>query len=250
MSDLYNHASFRRDMVKEDLHFHGGPEPGELAPEFDLPTISGEHFRLNQFRGHKPVLIETASITCPMTAGAMPAMWKLWKEFGGQVEFVSIYVREAHPGENYPHHTSFEQKLRRAREWAQSDGVTWTVAVDDVDGHVHKLYGELPNAAYLIDRTGHVAFRALFAPQYGLLRGKLRDLLAREARGEDPVKLGQRENVMIPMLHGAAEFNHSIGRAGKQAEHDFRREMGGFMYRMEKVMSRMQPLIHPSFKHG
>src|SRR5437588_12823405 len=140
-----------------------------------------------------------------MTAGARPGLINLHRDFGGNVEFVSVYVREAHPGENYPHHTTDEQKMRHARDWAALDAMPWTTAVDTLDGATHRTYGPLPNSAYLIDRTGHVAFRALWAGQEGLLRGKMEELLKRDDRGEDPVQLGQQENFVIPLIHGAAE---------------------------------------------
>lgn len=63
MSETYNYETFRREMVQEDLHFRGGPEPGQLAPDFHLPTIDGSHFRLSDHRGRQPVLIQFGSIT-------------------------------------------------------------------------------------------------------------------------------------------------------------------------------------------
>jgi hypothetical protein len=179
-----------------------------------------------------------------MTAGARPGLKNLYADFGNRVEFVSVYVREAHPGENYPHHTSDEQKERHARDWMEQDKVAWSVAVDTVDGSIHREYGPLPNSAYLIDRTGRVAFRALWAGQEGLLRGRIDELLRREAAGEDPVNLGQQENLLIPLIHGAAEFDHAVARGGEKSKQDFRREMGNVMYGMEKLMSKMRPLIH------
>jgi peroxiredoxin len=50
-------------MFKEDLHFSGGPEPGERALDFDLPTTDGGWFRLSDYQGRKPVFIEFGSIT-------------------------------------------------------------------------------------------------------------------------------------------------------------------------------------------
>jgi hypothetical protein len=42
-----------------------------------------------------------------MTASAVPALKKLWAEFGSRVAFITLYVREAHPGENYPQPQTF-----------------------------------------------------------------------------------------------------------------------------------------------
>lgn len=180
-----------------------------------------------------------------MTAGARPGFLNLYRDFKNRAQFVSIYVREAHPGERYPHHTSDEQKMRQARDWTEQDQIPSTVAVDMLEGSTHKAYGPLPNSAYLIDRTGHVAFRALWAGQEGLFRNKLEELLKREAKGEDPVSLGQEENIVIPFIHGAAEFDHAVERGGEKAKEDFRREMGNVVYGMEKLMSKLQPVINP-----
>ena len=180
-----------------------------------------------------------------MTTGARPGLINLFNDFKDRVEVVSVYVREAHPGENYPHHMSVEQKMQQARDWVKLDKMPWTVAVDTLDGATHEAYGPLPNSAYLIDRTGRVAFRALWAGQEGLLRGKIEELLKREAAGEDSVNLGQQENLVIPLIHGGAEFDRTMARAGEKAKEDFRREMGNVMYGMQKLMSKLQPVINP-----
>ena len=59
----YNYETFRRYMFKEDMHFRGGPEPGQMAPDFDLPTTDGRRFRLSAYRGERPLLIEFGSLT-------------------------------------------------------------------------------------------------------------------------------------------------------------------------------------------
>jgi hypothetical protein len=61
--ESYNYETFRRHMVKEDLHFRTGPRPGEPAPDFDLAATDGGRFRLSAHRGERPVLIELGSIT-------------------------------------------------------------------------------------------------------------------------------------------------------------------------------------------
>lgn len=59
-----------------------------------------------------------------MTAGARPGFLKLYNDFRDRLQFVFVYVREAHPGENYPHHTSYDQKMRQARDWVELDKIT------------------------------------------------------------------------------------------------------------------------------
>lgn len=180
-----------------------------------------------------------------MTAGARPGLLHLHRDHGDDVSFVTIYVREAHPGERVPHHTSFEEKLERARSFAEDDRIPWTVAVDELDGRVHREWGPLPNSAYLIDSTGHVAFRALWAGQEKLLRKKLEELLEREREDDVPADLGEKENLLVPMIHGAAEFDYAVGRGGEKSVEDFKREMGTPMYALERLMSSIRGVINP-----
>jgi hypothetical protein len=242
----YNYPAFERRMIADDMRFGGGPRPGEPAPPIDLPTVSGEGFRLADCRGLRPVLLEFGSITCPMAAGARPALLRLWRDFGDRVELVSVYVREAHPGERYPRHESLEQKMAHARDWAERDPRPWTVAVDRLDGAVHRAYRPLPNSVYLIDSSGHVAFRALWAAAERLLRKKLEELLAAEAKGALPADLGERANRLLPLFHGAVEFDDTMARAGEKAARDVRREMGLVPYALQRAASRLKPLIHPA----
>ena len=95
--DAYNYDAFRREIMKEDMHFSGGPPPGDVAPDFTLPTITGTTFRLGSFPRIRPALLVFGAISCPMTAGARPGLVRLFTELNERVEFVSVYVREPHP---------------------------------------------------------------------------------------------------------------------------------------------------------
>jgi len=59
----YNYDTFVRSSAEEDLHFPGGPRPGEIAPDFELPNVRGGCFRLSTRRGKQPVLLTFGSIT-------------------------------------------------------------------------------------------------------------------------------------------------------------------------------------------
>ena len=241
----YNYTAFTKDTLRQNMHFHGGPKPGQVAPDFNLPTVGDGYFRLSSHTTRKAVLLVFGSISCPLTAGSRSFLVGLFHEFGDLIRFVSVYTREAHPGENFPHHTSDDQKMRHACDWVRQDKIPWTVVVDDLDGRVHCAYDEMPNSIYLINRGGRVAFRALSAGHEALVRDQLELLLESEAEGSDPVILGESESHLVPMLHGAAEFEHSIVRAGDRAVANFRREAGGMAYGFDKLMSKLEPVINP-----
>lgn len=93
--------------------------------------------------------------------GEVPPLTKLYGKYRSKgFEFFIVYVREAHPGENYPHHTSFGQKLAHARKLRELERVEIPILVDDLEGTVHGAYGLLANMVYLVDRDGMVVYKS------------------------------------------------------------------------------------------
>ena len=86
-------------------------------------------------------------------------MEQLAKDFVGKAHFPFMYVREAHPGELYGAHQSIAQKFRHARAFRQY-GVERHILVDSLYGKIHRQYGGVSNMTYVLDHTGHIAFRA------------------------------------------------------------------------------------------
>lgn len=171
-----------------------------------------------------------------MTASAGPALKRLHREFGDRVAFVTLYVREAHPGEHYPQAKTDQEKLAHARVYKERDGIPWPVAVDHVDGELHRMLDSKPNAAYLMDVHGNVAFRALWSNDEQVLR----DGLSALASGQ-PVPLGEREPLVVPMLKGMGMMYEMLNMAGPQAKRDVLTEVPP-MYAMARLAALFRPL--------
>ncbi|WP_165985233.1 deiodinase-like protein [Streptomyces sp. YIM 98790] len=226
----YRYPHFHTRLVLEDLRFTTGPRPGEAMPDFDLPTTDGGRVRKEDFLGRRPLLLTVGSVTCPMTAAADPALKRLHADYGDRVAFVTLYVREAHPGDHYPQPDTMERKLAHARDLRNRDGLPWPVAVDDIDGTLHQRLDPKPNPAYLMDTTGTVAFRTLWSDDRApVLRKALDAVLA----GKSPV--GQRQGRMVPMLRGVAEMDRMLTLSGPTARRDVRRGAPP-MYAMARLM--------------
>lgn len=90
--------------------------------------------------------------------GSVEPLKRLYAQWGTQVYFVDILVRQAHPGPEVPAYQSFEQKWHDALRYRQEEDIPWDVLVDDLEGTTHRLYGGLPDPAYLIDAEGYVTF--------------------------------------------------------------------------------------------
>ena len=99
------------------------------------------------------------------------------------MEFLLVYVREAHPGEKgftgYSQHQDLAQKRRYAAELARTRELNFPVAVDGMDEAVHACYGSLPNMLYVIDKRGQVAYKATWTQAE-----RLDEVLAQLTAGE------------------------------------------------------------------
>ncbi|MBW3662773.1 MAG: hypothetical protein KY469_06710 [Actinobacteria bacterium] len=154
-----------------------------------------------------------------MTLSAGPALRELHDRFGDRVRFVTLYVREAHPGDRYPQAETFERKLQHARDYAQRDDVEWTVLVDDVDGTLHRALDPKPHAAYLVGSDGTVLWRTLWAND----RGVVQTALAAVAAGGLPDDREVSTHV-VPMLSGTGSMWETWEAAGGHAKTDVLRE--------------------------
>ncbi len=135
---------------------------GDMAPDFELPAVSGETVRLSALRG-KIVVLMFAAMTCPPARAQVPRLQALKERYAeSDVEFLIVYSRERHPGEkgypDYSYARTNADKRRYAAELAKLTSVP--VAVDDIDERVLSSYGNVPNPSYVIDPEGTIVFRS------------------------------------------------------------------------------------------
>lgn len=169
--------------VVDKVAFEGGPEPGEPFPDFELRTVAGERIQKGDYVG-RPLIMQCASITCPVTRRAGPALRQLYNEYGDQVAFLTLYIREASPEGRYSQPHTFEQKLAHARDYQYRERVPWVVGVDDLDGTWQEALGISDHAVYVMAPDGTVAFRTTQMSNEQLLRETLNILAVKYSRTE------------------------------------------------------------------
>lgn len=76
------------------------------------------------------------------------------------VRSIFIYTHEAHPGEKFPHHTSFDQKMFHAEKFKDFFGMKRELLVDSLDGACHRAYGSMPNMCWILDRGGRPVYKS------------------------------------------------------------------------------------------
>jgi hypothetical protein len=140
----YNYENFTKALLTKEilLDRFGGPQAGKRAPEFTARTLDGGEVTLSDYRGKSNVVLTFGSATCPFTAASIAGMNRLSEDYGGQeVEFLFVYVREAHPGERLPAHNSLEDKLYAAEVLRREEALVMPILVDGLRGGIHRKYG-------------------------------------------------------------------------------------------------------------
>ena len=219
VSDLANEYRYKRfttSLLFRDLRFaRKAAGPGDAFPSIDLVATDGSHLTNSIVFGDKPVLMIFGSMTCPMTASAAPSVQQLYDEFGDRVKFITLYVREAHPGEHFTQAETMEEKREYARALKEFYDIPWTVAADNVDGDLHRALDPKPNSAYLMNSEGTILFRSLWAAD----RDAIRQALDAAAAGRVPIR--QQSNALIgPVVRAMGKVQEVMERCGPQAVRD------------------------------
>ena len=153
-------------------------------------------------------------------------MYRIYRDKG--FEFLTIYVREPHPGENYGPHKNFEQKLEFARECRDLDGIVNPVLVDDLGGTVHQLYGVLPNMVYIVSKEGRIVYKAMWT-DHEEIRVVVDNLVMADDQRAKGIRLkaSLTEKVnFIPAEYAGGLREKVFDRAGSKALDDYRSSFG------------------------
>ena len=156
----------------------------------------------------------------------IPDMKSIQDDFP-DVEFLLIYVREAHPGERLHQHRSFEEKTKAAKLVKPRYNEHRRVLVDAHEGDFHKKYGMMPNILYVIRPDGTVHYRCNWATAKSL-----RDAL------EKPDEFHTYENADVKELKAARGLYTTIRTmwtGGIVALYDFVKAGPGMAIRHQKV---------------
>ena len=217
----YRFERFRTLEALNDLHFSkDAPGPGEQVPKFGLPTLDDGTFKSDDLSETGPVLLVFGSLNCPMTDSSAPGINELYRRFGDRVRFVLVAIREAHPGSAVPQPRTFEDKVQHAEMLRDFHGHQFEVAVDDIDGTLHRALSPKPNSAYILNRNGTIVFRAHLASDTNGLAEALASVVdgnsLRRSRSRDTMGAMMRMFRFLPSV---------LDRAGRGAWRDMWRAM-------------------------
>ncbi|MEA3278098.1 MAG: deiodinase-like protein [Pseudomonadota bacterium] len=212
----YRYDRFTTSLLFRDLRFRKeAARPGDALPAFALVTTDGDSLGKQDLPADKPLLLIFGSMTCPMTASAMPFLLQLHTEFGDRVDFIMLNVREAHPGEHFPQPETMKAKLNHAEALKQFYKIPWTVATDNIEGNLHRALDPKPNSAFLANDDGIIVFRSLWASDKKALRQALESVVA----GRKPDQ-AESQTLIGPVSRAMGQVQGVMERAGPQAVKD------------------------------
>lgn len=138
------------------------------------------------------------------------------------VSSVFVYTREAHPAENYGHHSCMGDKRSNARAFAEQFEVKRPILLDSLEGRAHLAYGILPNMTWIIGRGGLIHYKAAWTDTAHIETSLLKILENQERRRKEELSPFYCE--MLEWRDRDAEgFDRGLERAGPQALEDFYR---------------------------
>jgi hypothetical protein len=153
-----------------------------------------------------------------MATGAMDNLAD--KYAGRAVRSIFLYTREAHPGENYRHHRSMEDKRSNARAFQQQYKVRRPILLDNLQGDAHRAYGVLPNMTWIIGRGGIVHYKSAWTDAEHVESALIYALEAQQRKIKDGLTPFYSESLSWRHRDDRA-FRAGLERTGQQAVDDF-----------------------------
>lgn len=157
--------------------------PSELAPDFSAHTleadgsISSEQFVLSNLRG-TPTSLIFGCYTCPIFRQQSDRMKQLITINGTTVQFVFVYVLEAHPTDGwntqsnkvadimYPQPVNMNERAKVANDWRNAYGFKSPIVLDWPDNRINRDYAGSPERLYVLDADGIVTFKSEQGPYH------------------------------------------------------------------------------------
>ena len=127
------------------------------------------------------------------------------RRYGDFVQFLAIYVREAHPTDGWRMSSNdrvgieFSQPVDRverlsvAAKCCTSLEISMPLLVDDVNDRVGHAYSGMPDRLYVLDRTGKVTYKGGRGP-FGFKAGEMEQSLVMTLLDQDSPEATQEKS--------------------------------------------------------
>jgi len=155
---------------------------GSPAPDFELESLAGDARISVKSLAGKPSVLIFGSSTSPSFVESLSALDVLYGEYKDRVNFVLVYIREAHPsdGAALPNNRfkiatprTMDDRRDAARQLWRAARVRMPIAIDGIDDAMIKSYRPWPTRIVVLDPRGVAVDSPQAAPR-ATLDGVLR----------------------------------------------------------------------------
>ncbi len=106
----------------------------------------------------------------------MPALNKLYEQYGNRVSFLTVYITEAHPTDHWQTPDNLEDKILFASPNSEDErasiagtcvrklDIKYPSVLDEFGNSTEKAYTGWPDRIYLIDAHGKIAYKSKPGP--------------------------------------------------------------------------------------
>ncbi len=117
-------------------------------------------------------------------------MEQIHQRYGGRAEFLTVYIKEAHPLDEwrmdvndeqnvcYPQPHSMKARLAIANDFVKRFHYQMPLAIDDMSNRAEKLYAGWPERLYVVETDGRIVYKGEPGP-FGYHPEELVDWLAK-----------------------------------------------------------------------
>ena len=103
-------------------------------------------------------------------------MVQIYNDYKDHADFLTVYVREAHPTDEwqmksnvkddvcYAQPKTLEQRVAIANDFTKRFKYTMPFGIDDMSNAADLVYSAWPERIYIIDESGHIAYRGGMGP--------------------------------------------------------------------------------------
>lgn len=199
---------------------------GTEAPDFALPDLGGKTVCLSSYRNKSNMVLMFGSVTCGATATQLragkPSIRSLYTRSKNKgFEFLLIYTKEPHPGENLPQPTTIEERVKNAARLKREEKENFPILIDTLDNAVRNAYRGWSNGIFVVNKEGVLVFRSSWThgPELAQVLHDLHAWEKAQARNE-LVRVCYSER-LVGLLRNKKISASVHRRAGPQAAQDF-----------------------------
>jgi peroxiredoxin len=163
---------------------------GDAAPDFTLAKLDkSEKVQLSALTSRQPVVLVFGSYTWPPFRREVPALNKLYEEYGNKVAFLVVYITEAHPSDVWQMQNNIKDNVVFASPKTEEEralvagacvrklGIKLPAVVDELGNSTESAYTGWPDRLYVIDNQGKIAYKSKPGP-FGFKPDELKAALA------------------------------------------------------------------------